>query len=149
MDEILKILGVISLAGIIVLVIYLMIFLSKSLNIFKNVSNNFNKISENITAIKTRAFVTFDEISEVKKDINELKNKSIESMEYLDETNKSTKILIDGINNTANDIRNTIKPYEDLANNTYEKIAPPIKSIASFVSAMTKGINAFRNKMGL
>ena len=77
MDEVLKIIAIIALSSVTILVVYALIFLSKTLKVVNSATKNLDKITENITVLKTRLMITLEEVSETRKDLNELKIKSV------------------------------------------------------------------------
>ena len=147
MDEVLKIIAIIALSSVTILVVYALIFLSKTLKVVNSATKNLDKITENITVLKTRLMITLEEVSETRKELNELKIKSIEHMGQWKVTSDKANNLIDNVNNGAGKVIEAIEPYERLVNRSYERIAPPIDKATSIFSALFKAIEVFSSKL--
>ena len=147
MDEALKVIAIIALTSITVFVVFGIVFLSKTIKILSNSSRNLDKITENVTVLKTRLMISLEEISETRKDIKELKEKSLEHLNHWKETSNKANHLIDNINNGVDNVIESIEPYERLISRSYNKIAPPIDKATSIVSALTKAIEAFGSRL--
>lgn len=147
MDEVLKIIAIIALSSVTILVVYALIFLSKTLKVVNSATKNLDKITENITVLKTRLMITLEEVSETRKDLNELKIKSIEHLGHWKVTSDKANNLIDNVNNGAGKVIEAIEPYERLVNRSYERIAPPIDKATTIFSALFKAIEVFSSKL--
>lgn len=147
MDEALNVIAIIALTSITVFVVFGIVFLSKTIKILSNSSRNIDKITENFTVVKTRLMISLEEISETRKDIKELKEKSLEHLDQWKETSTKANLLIDNVNNGVDNVIESIEPYERLINRSYNKIAPPIDKATSIVSALTKAIEAFGSRL--
>lgn len=147
MDETLKIIAIIALSSLTILIIFGFVFITKSLNLISDVSKNLDKITENFIVLKTRFMITLEEVSETRKDIVELKEKSIENLNHWKDTSIKSNELLDSVQRGANGVINSIEPYERLINRSYERLAPPIDKATTFVSAITKAIEAFSSRL--
>lgn len=147
MDEVLKVIAIIALTSITVLVIYMIVFFSKTVKILNDASKSIDKIIEIVTVLKTRVIITLDEFSETKKDFKDLKEKTLESIDKWKVTSDKANDLIDTVTDGANKVIETIEPYERLVSRSYDKIAPPIDKVASIVSAVTKAVEVFSSKL--
>lgn len=147
MDETLKIVAIIALCSLSILIVFGFVFISKTMNVLSDVSKNLDKITENFIVLKNRVMVTLDEVSETQKDLNELKVKAVEQLDNCKVTVAKANDLIDNANKIVGGINNSIEPYEQLINRSYNKIAPPIEKATSFISAISKAIEAFSSRL--
>lgn len=147
MDETLKVIAIIALTSISVFVVFGIVFISKTIKILTNTSKNMDKITENVTVLKTRLMISLEEVSETRRDMKELKEKSLENLNHWKETSSKTNNLIDNVNSGVSSVIDSIEPYERLINRSYNKIAPPIDKATTIVSAFAKAIEAFGSKL--
>jgi|APTNR8051073442_1049403.scaffolds.fasta_scaffold04747_4 formyltetrahydrofolate synthetase len=147
MDEVLKIVAIIALTSITLLVVYLIVFLSKTLKVFNEATKNLDKITENITVLRTRMMITLEEFTEVRKEVSDIKEKALEHLNHWKTTSDKTNNLIDNINDGASNVINAIEPYERLINRSYDRIAPPIDKATTVFSALFKAIEVFGSKL--
>ncbi|PKL78754.1 MAG: hypothetical protein CVV25_10480 [Ignavibacteriae bacterium HGW-Ignavibacteriae-4] len=147
MDEVLKVIAIVALTSVTLLVVYIIIFLSKAMKVINDATKNLDKITENFTVLKTRLMVTLDEVSEARRDISDLKEKTLEHLNHWKTTSEKTNILIDNVNESATKVKETIEPYERLINRSYDRIAPPIDKATTVFSALFKAIEVFGSKL--
>ncbi|MFA7325677.1 MAG: hypothetical protein WC121_03370 [Candidatus Kapaibacterium sp.] len=147
MDEVLKVIAIVALTSVTLLVVYIIIFLSKTMKVIKDATKNLDKITENFTVLKTRLMVTLDEVSEARREISDLKVKTLEHLNHWKTTSEKTNILIDNVNESATKVKETIEPYERLINRSYDRIAPPIDKATTVFSALFKAIEVFGSKL--
>lgn len=147
MDETLKIVAIIALCSLSILIVFGFVFISKTMNTLSNMSKNLDKITENFIVLKNRVIVTLDEVTETQKNLEELKVKVVEQLDNLGTTSSKANDLIDSSNQVVSSINNSIEPYEKLISRSYEKIAPPIEKATTFISAITKAIEAFSSRL--
>src|SRR5210317_502413 len=114
MDELLKLVAIIALISISVFAVFGIMFFIKTQKILQDSLRNFDKITENTNVLKTRVMISLEELSETNKDLKEVKNKSIDTMEQWNETSRKTNDLIDNVNNGTKRIISSIEPYERL-----------------------------------
>lgn len=147
MDEVLKVVAIVALTSVTILVVYVIIFLSKTMKVINDATKNLDKITETVTVLKTRVMVTLDEITEVRKEISDLKVKTLEHLNHWKTTSEKANDLIDNVNDGANKVLDTIEPYERLINRSYDRIAPPIDKATTVFSALFKAIEVFGSKL--
>lgn len=147
MDEVLKVIAIVALTSVTLLVVYIIIFLSKTMKVINDATKNLDKITENFTVLKTRLMVTLDEVSEARREISDLKVKTLEHLNHWKTTSEKTNILIDNVNESATKVKETIEPYERLINRSYDRIAPPIDKATTVFSALFKAIEVFGSKL--
>ena len=125
-------------------------------NIEKNINNfdnNFNKIVDDFGEIKNQTINSLkktDEIQstiiEIQQDIKDLKERSFLSLDKVDNLTDNSNILVNKINNQIDFISETIKPYQQLAERSYEKFATPINNVISIANALNKAVSAFKSR---
>ncbi len=147
MDEVLKIVAIVALTSLTFLVVYVIIFLSKTMKIINDATKNLDKITENVTVLKTRLMITLEEVSETRRDITDLKEKSLEHLNHWKTTSEKANSLIDNVNDGADKVIHAIEPYERLINRSYDRIAPPIDKATTIFSALFKAIEVFGSKL--
>jgi uncharacterized protein YoxC len=147
MDEVLKIVAIVALTSVTILVVYIIIFLSKTMKVINDATKNLDKITENVTVMKTRLMTTLDEITEVRKEISDLKEKALDHLDHWKLTSEKTNNLIDNVNESATKVQQSIEPYERLINRSYDRIAPPIDKATTVFSALFKAIEVFGSKL--
>lgn len=147
MDEVLKVIAIVALTSVTLLVVYVIIFLSKAMKVINDTTKNLDKITENVIVLKTRFMVTLDEITEVRKEVSDLKVKTLEHLDHWKTTSEKTNILIDNVNDSASRVKESIEPYGRLINRSYDRIAPPIDKATTVFSALFKAIEVFGSKL--
>lgn len=147
MDEILKLVAIVALLAISFFAVFGVMFFIKTQKVLQDSLRNFDKITENANVLKTRVMISLEELSETNKELKEVKQKSIYTMEQWNETSKKTNDLIDNVNQGTKRIISTIEPYERLVDRSYHKIAPPIDKATSVISALSKAISVFSSKL--
>ncbi len=147
MDEILKLVAIVALLAISFFAVFGVMFFIKTQKVLQDSLRNFDKITENANVLKTRVMISLEELSETNKELKEIKQKSIYTMEQWNETSKKTNDLIDNVNNGTKRIISTIEPYERLVDRSYNKIAPPIDKATSVISALSKAVSVFSSKL--
>lgn len=106
-----------------------------------------NKTSSSMDTITKEVQNVSNRMVEITHDFDEIKEKALISMYKIDKMNEEITNISYKTGTYIDDIKNTIKPYEDLAKDTYGKIAPPIQKAGTFVTAFSKAFNAFKNRM--
>ncbi|MER3327941.1 MAG: hypothetical protein RIF34_00070 [Candidatus Kapaibacterium sp.] len=147
MDEVLKIVAIVALTSVTILVVYVIIFLSKTMKVINDATKNLDKITENVSVLKTRLMITLEEVSETRRDITDLKEKSLEHLNHWKVTNEKANKLLDNVNVGADKVIHAIEPYERLINRSYDRIAPPIDKATTVFSALFKAIEVFGSKL--
>jgi predicted PurR-regulated permease PerM len=147
MDEVLKVIAIIALSSVTILVVYVIVFLSKAMKIINDTTKNLDKITENVSVLKTRLMITLEEMSETRKDLSELKEKSLEHLNHWKTTSDKANMLIDNVNNGTDRVLSSIEPYERLVNRSYNRIAPPIDKATTVFSALFKAVEVFSSKL--
>lgn len=147
MDELLKLVAIIALISISVFAVFGILFFVKTQKLLQSSLRNFDKITENTNVLKTRVMISLEELSETNKELKEVKQKSIDTMDQWNETSKKANDLIDNVSNGTKRIISTIEPYERLVDRSYHKIAPPIEKATTMVSALSKALQAFGNRL--
>jgi len=147
MDEILKLVAIVALLAISFFAVFGVMFFIKTQKVLQDSLRNFDKITENTNVLKTRVMISLEELSETNKELKEVKQKSIYTMEQWNETSKKTNDLIDNVNQGTKRIISTIEPYERLVDRSYQKIAPPIDKATSVISALSKAVSVFSSKL--
>ncbi|MFA6570362.1 MAG: DUF948 domain-containing protein [Bacteroidota bacterium] len=122
MDIALTSVAIAALIVFIILAIYAIVSLSSLKRLFEDTSSAMGKIS---------------------KDVDELKNKMIVSLNLMDETTKQIAETTKCIEDDFNEVFDIFKPFKSLANELYYKIAPPILQAVNYVSATQKAISVF------
>ena len=135
-----QILSVIALVSFIILVIKLILSLNKMELFLNKTSSSMDTITKEVQNVSQRTIKLTDEFEEVKE-------KAMVSMHKIDTMNEEITNISYKTNKYIDGIQNTIKPYEDLARDTYDKIAPPIQKAGSFLTAFSKAFNAFTSRM--
>jgi uncharacterized protein YoxC len=147
MDELLKIVAIVALTSVTILVVYVIVFLSKTMKVINDVTKNLDKITENVMVLKTRLMVTLDELTDVRKEISDLKVKALDHLDNWKKTSEKANDLIDNVNDGANKVIEAIEPYERLVNRSYDRLAPPIDKATTIFSAVFKAIEVFGSKL--
>lgn len=153
MEDLFRITLFFTVVSIGFLSIILMRFIKNIEKNINNFDNNFNKIVSDFSEIKNQTIQSLkktDEIQntifEIQKDIKDIKERSFESLDKVDNLTDNSNILISKINNQIDFVSETIKPYQQLAERSYEKFATPINNVIAVANALTKAVSAFKSR---
>ena len=132
---VIKIAGIIALFAFIILAVFLVISISSFIKLTKDVNASMQILSHEVS----------HSLKNITKDINELKDKILISLEVLDKTALQISDSTQKIEREANEVLNIFTPFKALANLAFERIAPPVNKFSLLFSATTKALNAFMN----
>lgn len=140
MEIIFKFLVIIALLSFIFLVLIIIDAIKKFQISFKNFEDNFAKLSKDLHEIKEKSTETLN-------GLNELKAKSIETLSKYDIVADSIIKTSDSVERDSKKIINTFEPFSELINEVYNRIAPPVTQTSRAVRAVSRGINAFFERL--
>lgn len=153
MEELFRIILFFTVLSIGLLSIVLMKFVKNVEKNINNFDNNFNKIINDFTEIKNQTIISLKKIDEVqnsvldiKTEIAEIKERSFISLDKIDNISDNTNLLIGKINTQVDYISDTIKPYQKLVENSYERFAAPINNVITVANALTKAFSVFKSR---
>jgi hypothetical protein len=135
MDLILKIVAVIALLGFVVLSGYMIFSLNTAMKLIAKASVSIDVLSKELTKSMTK----------LTGDIEQLKDKVIESLENVDAATKQAVLTTQKIENEFDSVFNILQPFAHLIKNLYERIANPLTLTAGVITAASKAVTAFVN----
>ncbi|MCX6154719.1 MAG: hypothetical protein NT007_11210 [Candidatus Kapabacteria bacterium] len=124
MNILIEIFATIALLAFVILTIYAMISL-KNLVALMNDSRN--------------------SLIQITSDMNQLKDKLIISLDSVNSATKQIESTVTHLESHADTILGAFDPFIKLTDIVYDKIAPPVTTVATIVSAASKAVSAFVN----
>lgn len=134
---VIKIAALIALIAFIVLAVFLVISISSFIKLTKNASFSLDVLTKEVS----------ESMIHIRTDINELKNKVVESLSIVDETSKQISNSTQNIEKEANEILNVFEPVKYLINTVHQTVSTPINIASHFFSAASKAFSAFIEKI--
>jgi uncharacterized protein YoxC len=108
----------------------------------RSASKLLNETGKTIDNLSKSVTLSMDKMN---KDISALKFELVESFGVMNNAILKATDTISSVQNEFDRISNITHAFEELASQVYNVIAPPITKTALFVSAFSKGTNAFKN----
>lgn len=84
-------------------------------------------------------------LREVSNDLNEIKSKFEASLSNLDETTVQIKKSFQNFDAKVNSFDSLYKPFSELSQYVYQRIAPPLLTASRVVSGISKAVEVFVN----
>lgn len=168
MDDALRIAALVALSAFTILAIIAMFTIGSVSKLVRQAAKSLKDISADINELKSRVFVTLDEVSDVKEqvsstlaDLSDLKNKSTKSFEAVAELRGEAILLMKDASETLQEFKSTarsienqmdavsgmIKPFSNLSGFVFKKIEPPIRDTANVVGAFSKAVSVFSHML--
>lgn len=138
LDIAIKIAALLALLIIFLLAIYLIISLRSATKLIKEASVSLKSLTDDILR----------SLDGLGRDMKELKEKVIDSLNDFDHASNELSTSIEVIKSHADSIYNAFVPFSHLARVVYDRVAPPINTGSLVISAASKAINAFVNSIG-
>ncbi len=88
-----------------------------------------------------------DEIDALTNDVTEVKQKVNVTIEIVNKITDKTSQIVSDAQTQLHKVYNAAEPYYNLANDVYEKIAPPAKQTAGMIAGFFKGLNTFFSRV--
>lgn len=88
-----------------------------------------------------------DEIDSLTNDVTEVKQKVNVTIEIVNKITDKTSQIVSDAQTQLHKVYNAAEPYYNLANDVYEKIAPPAKQTAGMIAGFFKGLNTFFSRV--
>lgn len=88
-----------------------------------------------------------DEIDALTNDVTEVKQKVNVTIEIVNKITDKTSQIVSDAQTQLHKVYNAAEPYYKLANDVYEKIAPPAKQTAGMIAGFFKGLNTFFSRV--
>jgi len=132
-DVILKVAGIVLLVALTFLVIYLIFYFNSLNKMIKSMTENIFQLSRSIQ----------DTLADVSKDIDSLKEKLEVSLSNLDSTSVQIKKSFENIDQKVDALESIYKPFVELSEYVYQRVAPPLQTTSRIISGISKGVNVF------
>lgn len=154
MDNILQISAVLALLAFVFFVFTVSKAIKEAVGMLNEANQSLNKMVKDFGDVKQQTMTSLASVDEFKNEAKE-KLEEISAMrplaiELLENSNKAIldfDVMVNKLDAKVDRIESVIEPYERLAKNTYEKVAPPINNTANLISASAKAVSTFINRM--
>jgi uncharacterized protein YoxC len=154
MDELLKISGLLAILSFIVLAVIAILTLLKTGKLIENITFTINKLTNDISEIKTKSLVLFDDMHQLKlridKTLDELSTLKIQvgtSLENFNDMSRQITGSIQNIERRTDKFIAVMEPIENFVGDVVDKVSPTFRISSTFISAMSKAIGAFTAKI--
>lgn len=137
-EFLLQILGICALVLFIILSTIFLFSINSVFKSIKETSRSITRLSEDLS----------NSMKQLNLDISELKEKMLESLQSIESTSNQIKATTEKLEAEVLAVTRSIKPYENLLDDVYNKIAPPILTASKYISALSKGVSVFTAVLG-
>ncbi len=142
--------SMLALGSFIILAIFIIVFLSNAGKFIEQAKLSLNKASADLSDIKKDVKTTLkgidvmqDEFVKSLHHFNDMKAKAVDTMTNLDDSIEAIQETTQSVRTRADAVYNIIRPFNDLSEHIYNKIAPPLIETANFITAATKAFSTF------
>jgi len=154
MDNILQISAVLALLAFVFFVFNVSKALKEAVATLNQANQSLKEMVKDFSDVKSQTMTSLASVDEFKNEAKE-KLDEISSMrplaiELMENSNKAIldfDLMVTKLDAKVDRIESVIEPYERLAKNTYDKVAPPINNTANLISASAKAVSTFINRM--
>jgi len=133
LDVILKVAATIFLTSLTIFVIYLIFYFNSLNKMIKSMTENILQFSRSIQ----------ETLADVSKKIDFLKEKIETSLDHLDSTSVQIKKSFENIDQKVDALEKIYKPFAELSEYVYQRVAPPLQTTSRIISGLSKGVNVF------
>jgi len=133
-----KVAAFLALIAFIVLSIFMMISLGSVTKLLKEAKSNLNSISQKL-------ILSLDEIKEELKSLNV---KTQETLGNIDVVASNLGDTAQRIDSETEKLATTLRPFQDLIAQSYNRIAPPVEIATRSISALSKAVSTFFTYIG-
>lgn len=116
----------------------------------KELKNKLTSSLDDLTGLKGQVSETLTEFNKLQgklinavDDLRDMKDETLSLMKSAEDSFKDFKVAVNRIEEQAEKITSIVKPFNDLSNYLYKKIAPPLIETANIVSATSKAVSVF------
>lgn len=107
----------------------------------------FMKISKTLDALQDNFAELTTSFTKAVEDIGEIKDQAITSMQLIDKSAMEFIEVSNDVQEKIDRIAGTFDPLRNLVDALQARIAPPVMQMAGVVSAASKAVNAFVNRL--
>lgn len=107
----------------------------------------YSKLGKFLDSVRQDINRLIDEIDILTNDVTEVKEKVNDTIEIVNSITEKTNQIVAEAQNQMYKVYSATEPYYYLANDVYEKIAPPAKQSASMIAGFFKGLTTFFSKV--
>lgn len=107
----------------------------------------FMKISKTLDALQDNFAELTTSFTKAVEDIGEIKDQAITSMQLIDKSAMEFIEVSNDVQEQINRIAGTFDPLRNMVEALQVRIAPPVMQMAGVVSAVSKAVNAFVNRL--
>jgi len=107
----------------------------------------FMKISKTLDALQDNFAELTTSFTKAVEDIGEIKDQAITSMQLIDKSAIEFIEVSNDVQEQVNRIAGTFDPLRNMVDALQARIAPPVMQMAGVVSAASKAVNAFVNRL--
>ncbi len=107
----------------------------------------FMKISRTLDTLQDNFSELTKSFSKAVEDIGEIKTQAVTSMQLIDKSALEFIEVTNDVQEQINRIVGTFDPLRNLVEAVQVRIAPPVMQLAGVVSAVSKAVNAFVNRL--
>ncbi len=117
---------------LVILIIFFIISLSRAI---KSTLNELQNLSKTIETT----------LRDVSNDVKDIKSKFESSLSNLDETSEQIRKSFQNFDAKVNTFEGIFKPFTELSQFVYQRIAPPLQSTSRLIGGISKAVEVFIN----
>ncbi len=133
LEIILKSAAIVLLISLTILVFYLIFYFNSLNRLFKSTTEQIFQLSRSIQ----------ESLTDISKNIDSLKNKLEQTLGNLDSTSIQIRKSFENLNEKVEAIESIYKPFKELSDYVYQRVATPLQTTSRVISGISKGINVF------
>lgn len=133
LEIILKSAAIVLLISLTILVFYLIFYFNSLNRMFKSTTEQIFQLSRSIQ----------ESLTDISKNIDSLKNKMEQTLGNLDSTSIQIRKSFENLNEKVDAIESIYKPFKELSDYVYQRVATPLQTTSRVISGISKGINVF------
>lgn len=133
LEIILKSAAIVLLISLTILVFYLIFYFNSLNRLFKSTTEQIFQLFRSIQ----------ESLTDISKNIDSLKNKMEQTLGNLDSTSIQIRKSFENLNEKVGAIESIYKPFKELSDYVYQRVATPLQTTSRVISGISKGINVF------
>lgn len=133
LEIILKSAAIVLLISLTILVFYLIFYFNSLNRLFKSTTEQIFQLSRSIQ----------ESLTDISKNIDSLKNNLEQTLGNLDSTSIQIRKSFENLNEKVDAIESIYKPFKELSDYVYQRVASPLQTTSRVISGISKGINVF------
>jgi ABC-type transporter Mla subunit MlaD len=122
------------------IIIAIVVFIFLAVGFFVKVNKTLDKVQTNLDELT-------GSINKVVIELAEVKTQAVSTLQTIEKSVDEFAVVSKNIQGRFDDLAKTFEPIKSLVNTVHERVGPPVIQMAGIVTAASKAVNAFMERL--